>query len=338
MKKSYNIAVVGATGLVGTRMISILEERRFPVGRLVPVASERSQGEAIKFCGQSCKVTSLTPSIFDGIDITLFAGGGDISLEFAPIAAKKGAIVIDNSSAFRMDPEVGLVVPEVNPEDALMYKNKGIIANPNCSTIQLVVALAPLDKMARIRRVVVSTYQSVSGAGREAMEEFRREATEVLNGREVSPRIYPHQIAFNCIPHIDEFERDGYSKEEMKVINETRKIMHRDIKITATAVRVPVLISHSEAVNVEFETELSPEEVRTILSASQGIKVLDNPSENLYPLQTEAAGKDEVFVGRIRKDKSVKHGVWLWITADNLRKGAALNAVQIAELLTKYGV
>lgn len=333
-KNGYSVAVVGATGLVGREMISILEERAFPVLRLVPVASERSEDELILFSGFEYATAILKPEVFNGIDIALFSAGCEVSKEFAPIAAKKGAIVIDNSSAFRMDKDVPLVVPEVNPEDVMRYKNRGIIANPNCSTIQLVVVLKPLHDSAIVKRVVVSTYQSVSGAGKSAIDELSDQTRDIFNQRKIKKEVFPHQIAFNCIPHIDLFDDDGYTREEKKVILETKKIMHApELKVTATAVRVPVFYSHSEAVNIEFEKDISPEDARRILSKAKGVRVIDDIGSAKYPLAIDAAGTDDVFVGRIRRDTTVESGLDCWIVADNLRKGAALNAVQIAELL-----
>lgn len=338
--KSYRVAVAGATGLVGQEMIKLLEERNFPLKELVPLASERSLGKEIIFKGQKVKVQLLSKDSFQGVQIALFSAGAGVSKEMAPQAVKAGAVVIDNSSAFRMDPEVPLVVPEVNPEDA--FQHKGIIANPNCSTIQMVLVLKPIHLRAKIKRVVVSTYQSVSGWGREAVEQLWKEMEEVIRTRnsvvekEVG-KVLPHQIACNLFPHIDVFSEGGYTKEELKMVNETRKIMQVDFGITATCVRVPVLISHSEAVNLELEEEVSIEEIREILSKAEGVSLIDEPASNLYPLPLYAAGRDEVFVGRIRKDPSLKNGIWLWIVADNLRKGAALNAVQIAELLVREG-
>lgn len=335
-KKKYTVAVVGATGLVGLEMISVLEQREFPVAKLIPVASERSVDELVSFCGLDYAVVEIKPEIFEGVDIALFSAGAEISKKFAPIAAEKGAIVIDNTSAFRMDPDIPLVVPEVNPKDALEYKNRRIIANPNCSTIQLVVVLKPLHDRFKIRRVVVSTYQSVSGAGKKALDELSGQVMALFNQQEVVAREFPHQIAFNCIPHIDTFDEDGYTREEKKVMEETKKIMHAPgLKVTATAVRVPVFCSHSESVNIEFESVVDVGEAREILSGSKGVRVIDDIAKASYPLPVEATGSDDVFVGRIRKDPTVENGIECWIVADNLRKGAALNAVQIAELVIK---
>lgn len=331
-KDKYIVAVVGATGAVGSEMISILEARDFPVKELRLFASERSEGKTIDFHGKPVTVRTLGEDVFDGIDIALFSAGGDRSKHFAPIAAKAGCVVIDNSSAWRMDPEVPLVVPEVNAHDLKWHK--GIIANPNCSTIQMVLPLKPIHDAAKIKRVVVTTFQSVSGTGKKAMDELLQQTTDVLNFKEIQPVVYPHQIAFNCIPHIDTFLENGYTKEEVKMINETKKILGDDsIKVTATTVRVPVFRCHSESVNIETEKKISPNEVRAILSDTDGIIVYDVPEKNIYPLAIDVADKDETYVGRIREDNTVENGLNMWIVADNLRKGAALNAVQIAEKL-----
>lgn len=333
-KRKYSVAVVGATGLVGREMISILEQRSFPVSRLIPVASERSIDEIISYAGLDYAVAKLSPEIFNDVDVALFSAGSSVSHEFAPIAASKGAVVIDNTSAFRMDSDIPLVVPEVNPEDIADYKNKGIIANPNCSTIQMVVILSPINKLSKIKRVVVSTYQAVAGAGKAAIDELSMQVQALFNQREIQTGQFPHQIAFNCLPHIDAFDSDGYTKEERKMIDETKKIMHRsDLNVTATCVRVPVFCSHAESVNIELEQNLHIENLRTVLSKSKGITVLDETSSNTYPLPVDVTGTDDVYVGRIRQDHSVKYGFDMWIVADNLRKGAALNAVQIAEIL-----
>ncbi len=331
-KSAYHVAVVGATGAVGTQMIETLEERKFPVERLSPLASSRSAGGVVSFQGQELTVETLTKDSFAGVDIALFSAGTDVSREFAPIAAKAGAVVIDNSAAWRMEKDVPLVVPEVNPSDAV--RHRGIIANPNCSTIQMVVALKPLHDQVRIRRVVVTTFQSVSGTGKEAMDELLDECKALLSFQEATPKVYPYQIAFNCLPHIDEFLATGYTKEEMKMVNETRKIMgDASIQVTATTVRVPVYVGHSEAVNIETERKLTANEARAILSEAPGVIVYDDPAHKLYPMPLDVAGKDEVYVGRVREDESIPNGLNLWIVADNLRKGAATNAVQIAEIL-----
>ncbi len=333
-KPAYIVAVVGATGAVGTEMVEVLEERKFPVEQLVPLASSRSAGGSVMFHGRDIPVQVLQKDSFEGVDLALFSAGTDVSREYAPIAVKAGTVVIDNSAVWRMDKEVPLVVPEVNPHDAATHK--GIIANPNCSTIQMVVALKPLHDAARIRRVVVTTFQSVSGTGREAMDELMDESKDMLSFKEPTPKVYPYQIAFNCLPHIDDFLPNGYTKEEMKMLNETRKIMgDPTIQVTATTVRVPVYVGHSEAVNIETEKKLSANEARAILSTAPGVLVYDDPAHQIYPMPLDAAGKDEVYVGRIREDESIPNGLNLWVVADNLRKGAALNAVQIAELLIK---
>ena len=333
-KSAYIVAVVGATGAVGTEMIEVLEERAFPVGTLVPLASSRSVGGSVTFRGKDIPVQVLTKDSFAGVDIALFSAGADISREFAPIAAKAAAVVIDNSAAWRMEPDVPLVVPEVNAHD--IANHKGIIANPNCSTIQMVVALKPLHDRAKIRRIVVTTFQAVSGTGKDAMDELMTECQDLLSFKEPVPKVYPYQIAFNCLPQIDDFLPNGYTKEEMKMLNETRKIMgDRTIQVTATTVRVPVYVGHSEAINIETEQKLSANEARAILSEAPGVLVFDDPAHKVYPMPLDVAGKDEVYVGRVREDESIANGLNLWVVADNLRKGAALNAVQIAEYLVK---
>ena len=330
-----NVAVAGATGAVGTKMIQTLEKRDFPVARIKLLASARSVGTVLRFKGENIAVEELSENSFEGVDIALFSAGAAISKQFAPIAAGAGCVVVDNSSAFRMDPEIPLVVPEVNPDQ--IANHNGIIANPNCSTIQLVVVLKPLHDAVRIKRVVVSTYQAVSGAGRKASEELRKETEHLLADKQYTRMLFPHQIAFNCLPQIpqsDAFLENGYTTEEMKLVNETRRIMGDDsIRVTATTVRVPVFVSHSESVNIETVKKLSPDEARKILSHAPGVKVVDDPARQLYPLAVEAAGRDETFVGRIREDLSIDNGLNMWIVADNLLKGAALNAVQIAEVV-----
>ncbi|MGV7222119.1 MAG: aspartate-semialdehyde dehydrogenase [Nitrospinales bacterium] len=331
-KSGYQVAVVGATGAVGRQMISILEERNFPVETLTLLASARSAGNEMEYKGEKIPVQELTHESFAGIDIALFSAGASVSREFAPSAANAGCVAIDNSSAFRMDKDIPLVVPEVNPD--AIGDSPGIIANPNCSTIQMVVALNPLHKKYRIKRVVVSTYQAVSGSGQKAIDELKQQNKDIQAGIPVEKNEYPHQIAFNCLPHIDTFLENGYTKEEMKMVNETKKIMSDDsILISPTAVRVPVVNAHSEAINVEMEYPASPDEVRELLSQSPGLQIVDSPENNEYPLSIDAAGKDNVFVGRIRKDLTNPNAINFWVVADNLRKGAALNAVQIAELL-----
>jgi len=327
--KKINLAIVGATGMVGRTFIKVLEEKDLPIENLYLFASSRSAGKTITFKGKEYVVEELTENSFDrGIDIALFSAGGSTSLKFAPIAASKGCVVVDNSSAWRMNPDVPLVVPEVNPEDVKLHK--GIIANPNCSTIQAVVALKPLDEYYNIKRIIYSTYQAVSGAGTEGWQDLE----EGIKGN--PPKKFPHPIFNNCLPHIDVFTENGYTKEEIKMIEETRKILHRqDLKITATTVRVPVFNSHSESINVEFEKPFDLEELKEVLRKAPGVIVQDDPENNVYPLAANATGHDEVFVGRIRRDESVENGVNLWVVADNIRKGAASNAVQIAEILIK---
>ncbi|MEK6670334.1 MAG: aspartate-semialdehyde dehydrogenase [Nitrospirota bacterium] len=333
-KSGYVVAVVGATGAVGTEMIEVLQERKFPVARLVPLASARSAGGTVTFEGNEVSIEALTKDSFAGVDIALFSAGADLSREFAPIAVKAGAVVIDNSAAWRMTPEVPLVVPEVNAHD--IQRHKGIIANPNCSTIQMVVALKPLHDEARIKRIVVTTFQSVSGTGKDAMDELMTECQDLLSFKSANPKVYPYQIAFNCLPHIDDFLPSGYTKEEMKMVHETRKIMgDQSIHVTATTVRVPVYVGHSEAVNIETERKLSANDARAILSTAPGVLLYDDPAHKIYPMPLEVAGKDEVYVGRVREDESIANGLNLWVVADNLRKGAALNAVQIAEHLAR---
>ncbi len=335
-KEKYNVAVVGATGAVGNVMLEVLEERKFPVDKLRLLASERSLGSTLKFKGKDVPTEVLDANSFKGIDIALFSAGGTISEKFAPIAAEAGAVVIDNTSAFRMHPEVPLVVPEVNPEAIKDHVKRRIIANPNCSTIQMVVALKPIHDAAKIRRIVVSTYQSTSGAGKRAMDELAEQTRALFSGQEITKKKFPHRIAFNCLPHIDVFLDNGYTKEEMKMVNETKKILGEDsLTVTATCVRVPVFFGHSESVNVETEKKLSAREARHILEKAPGVKVVDDPAHNRYPMAIDAAGKDEVYVGRIRDDESVENGLNLWIVSDNIRKGAATNAIQIAEILIR---
>ena len=325
--KRYNVAVVGATGLVGRTMMRVLEERGFPVDTLLPLASERSVGKEIVFHGKRIPVQKLEPDKFNDIQIALFSAGASVSKEFATYAVKAGTVVIDNSSAFRMDANVPLVVPEVNRAE--VFAHHGIIANPNCSTIQMVVVLKPLHDRFRIKRVVVSTYQSVTGAGQRAVAQLEDE----LAKRPLREKKFPHPIAFNCLPHIDVFFDNGYTKEELKMKQETAKIMGESIAVTATTVRVPVMGGHSESVNVEFEKPCSVSEVRDILKSAPGVVLQDDPSNNVYPMPINAHDKDDVFVGRIRMDETIPHGINLWIVSDNIRKGAATNAVQIAEVL-----
>jgi aspartate-semialdehyde dehydrogenase len=336
MGKECTVAVVGATGAVGGQMVSCLEERNFPVKTLRVLASKRSEGRKIEFKGKELAVEALNEKSFNGIKIALFSAGGSISKEFAPKAVQSGAVVVDNSSAFRMEPDVPLVVPEVNAH--AIANHKGIIANPNCSTIQMVMVLKPLHDYATIKRVVVSTYQAVSGTGLKAMDELVEQTKAILSFQEPRIKVYPHRIAFNVLPHIDVFLENGYTREEMKMVNETRKIMEDySIGVTATTARVPVLYGHSESVNIEFLRPISPEKAREILSQAPGVQVVDDVSKFKYPLAIDAAGQDDTLVGRIRRDESVDHGLNMWIVADNIRKGAATNAVQIAEILiNKY--
>ena len=335
-KEKYNVAVVGATGAVGEQMREVLEEREFPVGELRLLASERSAGQFLPFRDKRLRVDILDEDSFEGIDIGLFSAGGSVSAKFAPAAVNAGAVVVDNTACFRMEPDVPLVVPEVNAAEITDYKKRGVIANPNCSTIQMVVALKPIHDAARIKRVVVSTYQSTSGAGRQAMEELSQQVAALFNGRELKMEKFPHQIAFNCIPQIDVFMDGGYTKEELKMINETRKILGEpSLPVTATTVRVPVFCGHSESLNVETEKKLTAADVKAILREAPGIIVADEPESNVYPMAIDAVGKDAIYVGRIREDNSIPNGINLWIVADNLRKGAALNAVQIAEILIR---
>ncbi len=335
-RKEYSIAVVGATGAVGTEMTKILEERDFPVSRISLLASTRSAGSSVEFRNRDVTVELLFEDSFEGVEIGLFSAGGAVSEKFAPIAADAGCIVVDNTNAFRMDPQVPLVVPEINPHAIAQYKKRGIIANPNCSTIQMVMVLKPIHDAARIKRVVVSTYQAVSGTGKKAVDELLDQTRDILNFQTAECNVYPHQIAFNCMPQIDVFMKNAYTKEEMKMVNETRKILEDDsIGVTATAVRVPVCCSHSESVNIETEKKLTASDVREILSGAPGLTVIDDPASSKYPLAIDTSGKDDTFVGRIREDESIEKGINLWIVADNLRKGAALNAVQIAEILAK---
>ena len=339
--KKYNVAILGATGAVGQEFLNLIEERNFPFAELKLLASKRSAGKKIQFMGKEYTVEEATDASFEGVDIALFAGGA-ASKTFAPAAVKAGAVVIDNSSAFRMDPEVPLVVPEVNPE--AIASHKGIIANPNCSTIIMVMALKPLYDVSKIKRIVVSTYQAVSGGGKEAMAELEEQVKAINEGREVVANILPgaslakhYQIAFNLIPQIDVFKENLYTKEEMKMIDETKKIMSDDsLRITATTVRVPVYRSHAESVNVEFEDEVSVEKAREVLADFPGVTLTDNPDEQVYPMPLETSGKDDVEVGRIRKDFSTENALNFWVCGDQIRKGAALNALQIAEYMIEH--
>lgn len=334
MAKEFNVAVVGATGAVGQQMIQCLEERHFPVRLLKPLASERSLGKTVIFRGQEIPVEVLTENSFEDIDIALFSAGAAVSRQYAPIAAAAGAVVVDNSSAWRLEPDIPLVVPEVNPQDIGLYKNRGIIANPNCSTIQMVVVLKPIHDVARVKRVVVATYQAVSGTGQKAIQELADQVRALFSSQDPVVKVYPYRIAFNIFPHIDAFQDNGYTKEEMKMVLETKKIMGDDtIRVTATTARVPVFYGHSEAVNIETEKKITAAEVRALLEKAPGVKVVDDPANLRYPMPLEAAGQDLVLVGRIREDISIPNGIDLWIVADNVRKGAATNAVQIAEIL-----
>ena len=333
-KQKYNVAVAGATGAVGGAMLETLARRNFPVAELRLLASERSVSKKLKFKGQEIPVKQLTNKSFKGIDIALFSAGASRSLEFAPAAAAAGAVVVDNSSAYRMDKDIPLVVPEVNPHAIARYTNRGIIANPNCSTIQMLVALKPVYDKVGIRRIVVSTYQAVSGTGAKAIEELKNQVLAYAAGKRLESSIYPYQIAFNCLPQIDVFLENGYTKEEMKMVNETRKIFEDDtIGVTATTVRVPVIYGHSEAVNIETKLKITAAEVKALLINAPGVKLVDDPANKRYPLAIECAGKFETLVGRIREDESIPNGINMWVVADNILKGAALNAVQIAEVL-----
>jgi aspartate-semialdehyde dehydrogenase len=335
-KEGLSVALAGATGAVGETMIKILEERNFPVREIRYLASERSEGKLLNFKGKEVKVERLTSNSFNGVELALFSAGAARSKEFAPAAVKAGAVVVDNSSAFRMEPDIPLVVPEVNPEDIALYKNRGIIANPNCTTIVTIVALKPLHDYARVKRIVASSYQAVSGAGAAAMRELEAQVNAYARGEELKVEAFPHQIAFNLIPHIDAFLDNGYTKEERKLRDETRKMLHDEsIRITATTVRVPVLRAHSVSVNIETERKLTAEKAKELLSQAPGVKVLDDPANNRYPMPLFATGQDDCFVGRIREDDSVENGLNLWVVGDQLRKGAALNAIQIAEVLAE---
>ncbi|MBM2811342.1 MAG: asd [Chloroflexi bacterium] len=336
MPRKINIAVLGATGLVGRTFLRILEERHFPVGELRALASERSEGKLVPFGAGEIPVHAVREDSFDGADFALIAVDDSVSREWAPKAARAGAVVVDKSGAWRMDPSVPLVVPEVNPDDA--FEHDGIIAGPNCSTIQLVVALAPIHRVNPITRIIVDSYQAVSGTGSAAVEELKAQNRAIVKGEHYEIDVYPHQIALNVLPHIGSFSDNGYCSEEIKLVNETRKILHSpDMAISATTVRVPVEVGHSEAVHIELTHPMTAAEVRDLLRAAPGVAVVDDPSGSQYPLPLDAAGRDEVFVGRIRNDISHPHGIAMWIVSDNLRKGAALNAVQVAELLMARG-
>lgn len=328
------VAVLGATGLVGREMLYTLEQRKFPVSELIPLASPRSAGKKVVFNGEEIGVRAVNEDSFKGVDIALFSAGGKTSKQWAPVAAASGAVVIDNSSAWRMDPEVPLIVPEINAGDVSMAKNKGIIANPNCSTIQAVVVLYPLHKAAGLKYINISTYQSVAGTGKAAIESLRDGAKAAIKGEEYGDDVYPHNIAFNLLPHIGPFDEEGISEEEWKMVNESRKIMHiPGLRVSGITVRVPIFRCHGESVTAQFERPLSPAEAREILKNAPGVAVRDDPKNAEYPMPIETAGKDDVCVGRIRRDTGLDNALAMWVVGDNLRKGAALNAVQIAEKL-----
>jgi len=334
--KTFRVAVVGAMGAVGTEMIKTLEQRAYPVSELVPLDIPANEGKTVKWKGQDVKVRVAKEGAFAGVDVALFSAGADASLALAPIAAREGAIVVDNSSAWRMDPAVPLVVPEVNPE--ALDAHKGIIANPNCSTIQMLVALKPIHDAYRIQRIVVSTYQAISGTGAAAIAELGAQARAWVSGGKIENSVYPRQILFNVLPHIDVFLENDYTKEEMKMVHETHKIMDPNIQVNPTAVRIPVFRGHSESINIQTEKAFSVAQVRALLEKAPGVKVMDDPSKLVYPTPLDADGKDEVYVGRLRADPTVPNGLNLWVVSDNLRKGAALNAVQIAETLVSRGL
>lgn len=334
MASGFNVAVAGATGAVGVEMIKTLEKRNFPVRNLKLLASARSAGKTLKFKGEDVKVEEMTENSFRGVDIALFSAGGDISKAFRPAVVGSGAIMIDNSSAFRMEEDVPLVVPEVNPEDVKW--NKGVIANPNCTTAIMLVAVAPLHRAKGLKRLVAATYQAASGAGAKGMQELLLQTRQILNGEPIEPKAFAHRIAFNLIPHIDVFQENGYTKEELKMLNESRKMLHLpELMISCTCVRIPALRAHSEALNLEFENETTPEEARQILAAAPGVQLVDDPAAKRYPMPVDATEKYDVLVGRIRQDISRhdKRGLDIFVSGDQLLKGAALNAVQIAELL-----
>lgn len=335
-QKQFNVAIAGATGAVGELMIQVLEERNFPVGEMRFLASSRSAGKVLKWKGNDLAIQEMTKDSFEGIDIALFSAGGGRSKEFAPAAVDAGAVVVDNSSAFRMEDDVPLVVPEVNPEDIGLYTKRGIIANPNCTTIIMIVALKPLYNYSRVKRVVVSSYQSSSGAGAQAMAELIRQTKDWSAGKPLEVSAFQHQLLFNVIPHIDSFSENGYTKEEMKMHNETRKMLHDDqIRVSATCVRVPVLSAHSEAVTIETERAITAEKARELFNDAPGVEVLDDPASNTYPMPLFVAGQDTCYVGRIRKDYSADNALSFWVVGDQLRKGAATNAIQIAEILAR---
>ena len=334
MAKSYNVAVAGATGAVGVEMIKTLEKRNFPVKNLKLLASSRSAGKTMDFKGEKLVIEELTKDSFKGVDIALFSAGSDISREYRKYVVDSGAVMIDNSSAFRMEDDVPLVVPEVNPED--IAKHKGVIANPNCTTAIMLVAVAPLHRAKKLRRLVAATYQAASGAGAKGMDELLVQTRQILNGEAIAPKAFAHRLAFSLIPHIDSFYDNGYTKEELKMLNETRKMLHDDsIRVSCTSVRVPVLRAHSEALNLEFCDEITPEEARAILSSAPGVKLVDDPANKLYPMPIDATEQYDVLVGRIRQDisRDDKRGLDIFVAGDQVLKGAALNAVQIAEKL-----
>jgi aspartate-semialdehyde dehydrogenase len=332
MSKKLVVAVCGATGAVGREMLKTLHDRQFPATEIIPFASARSAGTKVPYGDQELTVRELKEDVFAGIDIAIFSAGGSASLQYAPHAAKAGCVVVDNSSTWRMDERCPLVVPEVNPE--ALADHKGIIANPNCSTIQMMVALKPIHDAVKIKRIIVSTYQAVSGTGQKAIKELETQVRQMFNLQDPEVNVYPHRIAFNILPQIDVFLDNDYTKEEMKMVNETKKIFcDPDIRVTATCARVPVFYGHSESVNIETEIKMTPAECRALLSQAPGVQVYDNPKEKMYPMPIDAAGEDATFVGRIREDETIENGLNMWIVADNIRKGAALNAVQIAEAL-----
>lgn len=334
--KTYNVAVVGPLGVVGKKLTSILQERNFPINKIKFLGTHRNKGKEIEFNNEIFFAEVAEKGAFKDVDIAFFCVDSSVSKELAPIAVNENAIVIDNSSAWRMDKDVPLVIPEVNPED-LKY-HKGLIANPNCSTIQMLVPLKPIHDLYNIKRIVVSTYQAVSGTGKDAINELHNQVLSYFSDEPILNSVYPHQILFNLLPHIDDFLENGYTKEEMKMVNETKKILDENIEVSSTTVRVPVFNCHSESVNIETEKAISPEEVIEILNKTKGVKVVDDPKSNLYPMPIYVDGEDDVFVGRIRRDLSIKNGINMWIVADNLRKGAALNSVQIAEKLIEMNL
>ena len=334
---SCKVAVIGATGAVGQVFLKIAEERKFPIEELRLCASERSLGKTLNFNGEDIAVEICNEELLQDVDFAFISASGDVSREIAPMAAKNGAVAIDDSSAFRMDDSVPLVVPEVNAADLLSHK--GIVSIPNCSTTPLVMTLKPLMRHATVKRVIADTFQSVTGTGTAALQEMQEQSSLILNDEPVTPSAYPHQIAFNVLPHIEPFQENGYTREEMKMVYETRKILHDDsLMVSATCVRVPVAVSHSESIHIEFDRPITPQEVREILSTEPGVKIVDDPFSDVYPMPIDAAGTDEVLVGRIRRDVSHPNGIALWVVCDNLRKGAALNAIQIAEKMMEENV